>query len=265
MQCTTTGDATDPSRVDLFALNSYSWCGAATYKTSGYDVITGFFAKTSVPVFYSEFGCNEVKPRIFTEVGALYGAEMSASLCGGVVYEWTQEANEYGLVTVSADGSVQLRTDYDYLQGQYAKLNFTRIQGMKAVNSTNTPPICTSSLINNTAFPSNFTLPDTPSGAADLIKNGLKSANKGKIITISDYKVTQVVKTSSGTVISGLAVRPLADGESNTPSNTTTSSASTTSAATAASSSKAAASSIEVSGTGVGAALIGLLAAALYI
>lgn len=264
LQCTTTGDTTDPSRVDLFALNSYSWCGTATYQTSGYDVLTGFFAKTSVPVFFSEYGCNEVKPRVFTEVGALYGTAMSASMCGGVVYEWTQEANEYGLVNVNTDGSVQLRTDYDNLQGQYTKLNFTTIQGMTATNTTNQAPTCTSSLITNTGFPSNFTLPATPSGAADLITNGLKNVNVGKLIAIFNYTVTQVVKTSGGTVIKGLAVHPLGDDQSNTPTNTTTS-ASTTSAAPAATSSKAAASVLDVSRAGAGAALMGFVAAAFYL
>src|SRR3954452_22730696 len=62
LQCTTTGDTSDQSRGDLFALNSYSWCGDSSYKTSQYDQIVANFSQTSVPVFFSEYGCNVPAP-----------------------------------------------------------------------------------------------------------------------------------------------------------------------------------------------------------
>ena len=88
MQCTTTGDMGDASRVDLFALNSYSWCGNATFESSGYNVLTESFASSSVPAFLSEYGCYEVKPRPWTEIQALYGEVMTETMRGGVIYEW---------------------------------------------------------------------------------------------------------------------------------------------------------------------------------
>jgi hypothetical protein len=71
---------------------------------------------------YSEYGCNKVQPRAFTEVQALYGTQMTA-LSGGLVYEYTQEEQDYGLVKINANGSLSIRADFDNLQGQYNKLD----------------------------------------------------------------------------------------------------------------------------------------------
>ena len=114
------------SRSEFFGLNSYSWCGAsATYTSAGYDTLVSMFAGTSIPVFFSEYGCNEPKgvPRVFNEVGALYGPDMTG-LNGGLVYEYSEEPDVYGLVNISAaDGSVTLRQDYVNLLGQFNKLD----------------------------------------------------------------------------------------------------------------------------------------------
>lgn len=58
-------------RVDFYAFNSYSWCGNSSYTTSGYDQRVADFGNYSVPLFFSEYGCNLVQPRLFTEVGAI--------------------------------------------------------------------------------------------------------------------------------------------------------------------------------------------------
>ncbi len=81
------GDEDDTSRGDIFALNSYSWCGKSNIKESSYDQLVSFFKDSSVPVFYSEYGCNTPSPRVFTEVQAIYGPEMNTVFSGGVVYE----------------------------------------------------------------------------------------------------------------------------------------------------------------------------------
>ena len=121
------------SRADFFGLNSYSWCGDASYKSSGYDVLTEDFSNATLPVFFSEYGCNEVKPRIFTEVQALYGDEMTQAFSGGLVYEFTQEDNEYGLVQVNDNGTITTLIDYDNLMKQFGKLD------MKRISASNSP------------------------------------------------------------------------------------------------------------------------------
>ncbi|KAL2068875.1 hypothetical protein VTL71DRAFT_15213 [Oculimacula yallundae] len=231
LQCTTTGDASDPSRVDVFALNSYSWCGDSSFKTAGYDVLVSDFTKTSVPVYFSEYGCNVPYPRVFTEVPSLYGPLVTPVLSGGIVYEYTQEPSNYGLVTLNTDGTAALLGDYDTLQKQFNALNSTLLQSTAVTNATNAPPNCTASLITNPAFNNNFTIPAVPPGVQAMIDNGITNKPVGKIIPVTATKVTQQVKQSNGNVIQGLAISPLPEDQSNKPSgasptpNTTTSSA----------------------------------------
>lgn len=248
LQCTTTPGTPDPSRVDLFALNSYSWCGDATYQSSGYNVLQGYFQNTSVPVFFSEYGCNQVTPRVFTEVETLYGPLMTEDISGGLVYEYTEGTNNYGLVTVNDDGSADLLADYDTLQTRYNALNFTLLESTKPGNTSNSPPTCTSSLIQNSAFSSNFSIPVTPSGATALIASGLSNPNQGKLVAVTQLNVQNVVTASNGQPMTGIKITAIADDESNSPSGVTASNSTSTSttamatsAAPAASSSKAAA------------------------
>ncbi|EKD14676.1 uncharacterized protein L3040_000199 [Drepanopeziza brunnea f. sp. 'multigermtubi'] len=219
LQCTTTGDNSDPSRVDVFALNSYSWCGESTFQTSGYDALVSSFANSSVPVFFSEYGCNVPYPRVFTEVPSLYGSQVTPVLSGGLVYEYTEEASNYGLVTLNSDGSADLLADYETLQKQFSSLNGSALQSMAAAGAMKTAPNCTASLIVNTGFANNFTIPDMPPGVADLIKSGIKNAPVGKIIPVTATKVTQQVKASNGNVMQNLAITPLPSDASNTPNS----------------------------------------------
>lgn len=256
LQCTTTGDMGDASRADLFALNSYSWCGNATFSTSGYDDLTEYFADSSLPVFLSEYGCNEVRPREWSEIGSLYGTVMRESMSGGVIYEWTNEANEYGLVEISSNGDLELLVDYGNLQTQLARLDFRALEQMPGRNRSITPPDCVASIIQNSTFPSNFTLPATPSGAAALIENGVRNPNQGKIIEVTDLNVKQKITDSDGNAVTGLALRPLADNEVNTPTRTGNGGPSSTSTGTQATTSKAAGVALRV---GSGGAALSLL------
>lgn len=91
------GDTDDT--IDFWGYNIYSWCGNSSYAASKYQARTEEFANYSVPVFFAEYGCNEVTPREFTEVKALYGDTMAQVWSGGIVYMYFQEANNYGKET----------------------------------------------------------------------------------------------------------------------------------------------------------------------
>lgn len=255
LQCTTTGDASDPTRVDLFALNSYSWCGDSSYTTSGYDVLVADFSDTSVPVFFSEYGCIKPYPRVFTEVPVLYGPLMTPVLSGGLVYEFSQEDSGYGLVVINSNGSVNLLGDYGTLQSQLNTLNTTLLEGLAAQNTTVIPPNCTSSLITTSGFSTNFTIPDVPPGAQDLIDNGISNAPTGKIVSITTTTVSQAVYAASGAQMTGLAITPLADDQSNTPSGQNASE-SATSSSSAKPTKKSAAGRVEMRFDGLAASFL---------
>lgn len=113
----------DEERTDFYAFNSYSWCGMSSFTTSGYDMRVKEFSNYTVPLFYSEFGCNkfnDAKVRPFTEIEAIYSDKMTAVYSGGLVYEWTQEVNNYGLVDWTSE-KITKRPDYENLKKEYAK------------------------------------------------------------------------------------------------------------------------------------------------
>jgi len=223
LQCDINGDSTDLSRSDFFGLNSYSWCGAtATYQSSGYDQLVAMFKDSAIPVFFSEYGCNlpAGQARVFNEVQALYGPDMT-SLSGGLVYEYSEEPDDYGLVVIANNGSINLLQDYINLQNQYDKLNINQLESTTAASSSTNPPACSSNLISNSSFSSNFTIPPTPPGGSDLINNGISNPPSGKIISPGNLDVTFPVYNVTGQQITGLSVK--STNSANTPGDSTTS------------------------------------------
>jgi hypothetical protein len=213
----------DTSRIDFFGLNNYEWCGAATFETSGYNKMVKTFENTSVPLFFSEYGCNNVYPRVFDEVLSIYSENMT-TWSGGLVYEYSNEVSNYGLVNLTANGSVLLLEDFDTLQAQFNKVNLSIVTTASTVNESITPPKCTGELVTSyySGYYSNFSLPALPDGAQALIDSGIKNITMGKFITVTDTEVTQEVYGPNGALITGLKITPITGDEGNLPSGAVT-------------------------------------------
>ena len=237
LQCDNSKDGSeDMSRSDFLGLNSYSWCGSdATFETAGYDKLVEMFSNSTVPVFFSEYGCNEVQPRTFDEVPTLYGEKMTV-MSGGLIFEWTQEDNNYGIVDAYANGTVHLRGDYDALADKYSGLNMTLIENHNTTATNLKAPKCSAGLISDAGLCTDFDIPAVPSGVADLISSGVSNAPKGSIVAVTKTKVELPVYATSGGKISGLEISP-AEGSGRKNGGLTTaepeSSSSTTSSSTA--------------------------------
>ncbi|MCJ1314248.1 hypothetical protein MMC25_007928 [Agyrium rufum] len=124
--------------IDFFSLNAYEWCGDATFTTSGYSQLQAAAQNYPIPIFFSETGCNTVPPRTFEDQAAILGPEMDNTWSGAIIYEWLEEANNYGLISygppaaATATGAVggytrsgtptPVSPDFTNLQNQWATL-----------------------------------------------------------------------------------------------------------------------------------------------
>lgn len=197
----------DESRSDFFGLNSYQWCsGTSDWASSGYGDLNSSFSDAVIPLIFSEYGCNKNLPRTFDEVpDGLYGGLVD-TFSGGLVFEYAEEANNYGLVDIDdSDGSIEYKQDYENLQSQFNNLTLPDIKESDIGN--NTLYKCDASAITSvySGFgTNNFTLPTQPADIANMIKYGVNGSNTGSILT--DYTVpttfNYTVKDVQGNTVS---------------------------------------------------------------
>lgn len=213
--CAADGEVDDMSRADVFALNSYSWCGIdATFQTSSFDKLVEGFKDSPVPIFFSEYGCNETPERWWNETQSIYGDDMDAVFSGGVVYEWTLENNAYGLVLID-DDKTTIQADYNRLKSKLSELDWEAIVATKPAANKFKFTECDSNLIKEAGFKSNFTLPAVPPGAQKLIDDGIENKPSGKLVSIKNWKTTLAVVDTEGNAVKDLEVVPLPADEFN--------------------------------------------------
>lgn len=207
---------TDAERVDFWGLNIYEWCGQSSFKVSGYADRTKEFEPFNIPAFFSEYGCNTVKPRKFTEVEALFSPDMTSVWSGGIVYMYQQEDNDYGrfgfhhsrklylaicrfmnrlligfsgLVSIDGD-TVNTLIDFPYLSSQMAKANPTGTNMADYTPTVTENAVCPTV---NATWKAGTVLPPTPdkelcSCMADSVtcrpKSGLSGKDIGNLLGI---------------------------------------------------------------------------------
>lgn len=67
----------------------------------------------------SEYGCQAAGPRKWNEIAALYSEKMTGVYSGGLVYEYTMESNNYGIVQIKGD-AIQELADFSILKKAFA-------------------------------------------------------------------------------------------------------------------------------------------------
>jgi 1,3-beta-glucanosyltransferase GAS5 len=161
---------TDDERSDFFAFNDYSWCDPSSFTQSGWDQKVKNFTGYGIPLFLSEYGCN-TNTRQFQEVASLYSTQMTAVYSGGLVYEYSEEGNNYGLVDINGD-NVKERPDYTALKTALSKASSP--QGDGGYNQTGGADSCPAPDPPNWNV-QNDTLPAIPAPAEKYFSQGAGS------------------------------------------------------------------------------------------
>jgi hypothetical protein len=121
---------------------------------------------------------------------------MTGVFSGGLVYEFTQEENDYGIVKINQDESAEILKEFDSLQDAFEKSpdNPTIPSNTpKPARPVKCPP--QASFENITA---NLTLPTTL--GAEYIKSGVDKTKfkKGKFVTNPTLTIKYTIKKSDG-------------------------------------------------------------------
>lgn len=200
----------DDERSDFFAFNDYSWCDPSSFQQSGWDQKVKNFTGYGLPLFLSEYGCN-TNTRTFQEVAALYNTEMTSVYSGGLVYEYSQEASNYGLVQVSGDSVTEL-PDFQALMSAYA--GTADPTGDGGYNSTGGASGCPSYSSPNWDVQSN-NLPTIPAGAVKYMNQG---AGTGPGLSGTGSQNAGGASSGTATAGSGAATVTGSSGSSSTAS-----------------------------------------------
>ncbi|KAF1849385.1 glycoside hydrolase family 72 protein [Cucurbitaria berberidis CBS 394.84] len=191
----------DAVRSDFFGFNDYSWCDPSSYTISGWDQKVAKFKDYSIPIFLSEYGCNK-NARKFEAVKSLYGTDMTGVYSGGLVYEYSQEESNYGLVELKGN-TVTERSDFGALKSAFAGTKNPSGDGGYKSNGQASKCPSESKTWNVTLAADK--LPSVPEGADELFKKGAGAGPglKGDGSQSAGSKSTNLANAADGAVTSG--------------------------------------------------------------
>ena len=199
---------TDDERSDFFAFNDYSWCDPSSFTVSGWDQKVKNFTGYGLPISLSEYGCN-TNTRDFVEVASLYSTDMTAVYPGGLVYEYSNEDSNYGLVTISGS-DVSTLPDFDALKSALAGTSSPTDDG--GYNSTGGASGCPAYSEPNWLVKDD-SLPSIPDGAKDFMTKG---AGTGPGLTGAGSQNAGGASTGTASAGSGQATKTGSSGASST-------------------------------------------------
>lgn len=183
--------------ADFYGINMYEWCGTTVnFETSGYADRTKEFENFTIPVFFSEYGCNVPQPRTFADVPSLYSSNMTETWSGGIVYMYFEEANNYGLVTIQGDSSVSTLRDFSYLSSHLANVSPSGVNSNSWTPSNTVERDCPASTLAD--WKGSSDLPPVPNqGVCNCMFDSLScivdtGVNKEDYQTLFDYVCDQV-------------------------------------------------------------------------
>ena len=145
---------------------------------------------------------------------------MAGVFSGGLVYEYSEEPNEYGLVTINSDNSIDLKEDYTNLLAEYGDIDLHALTAANSTATGRTPPACVGSFLNSNLTRS-FAVPSRLPEIASMISNGVGGTYPTGVATVTNTNEVATVRQPDGTELTGLSLRILNNDQSNLPGENT--------------------------------------------
>lgn len=204
------------------AINNYEWCDPSSYTTSGWDQLVDMYSNYSIPLFMSEYGCI-TNTRTFKETAELYKTEMTKVFSGGLVYEYSNEGNGYGIVNINGNSVSSVGSQFSDLQQALASVqNPSNGGGYSTDGKVQECPSQESGTWDTKPF-TGSALPAMPSGAVKYLKNG---AGDGPGLSGDGSQNAPGGSTATASAGAGSVTATLGSGASSTGSSSSSSSSS---------------------------------------
>jgi 1,3-beta-glucanosyltransferase GAS3 len=124
---------------------------------------------------------------------------------GGLLYEYSQETDDYGIVAINSSTDVELLEDYTTFGERLAGIDVNSLMSANPSATAVSAKECSSVTVSNTAyFPGDFSMPSPPSGIASIISGGLTSATwwtKGAIATVTATTMPASIMNYTGSSV----------------------------------------------------------------